>query len=446
MSARPDSVRAIRAAVREALCAQKRVLLAVSGGRDSMVMLDAAAEVARDRIAAVATFDHGTGPAATEAATRVEQRCGALGIRAIRGQAESGLHGEAMWREARWSFLRATAATERAVIATAHTRDDQVETVFMRALRGAGARGLAGLYARSDVLRPLLDVGRSDIAAYAAARGLVWVEDPSNESRSLLRNRIRLELLPALQRADPTLPDALLALASCAAALRRDVEEIVDRELPHCISGRTLQVARGELLRYDGQGLRLLCPALVARIGITLDRRGTRRLAEFIIRGKSGGQIQLSGGHEAVLHRGMLQVRPRPQARGMMGGTTNGGAHSLQGSFETDGWRFRRMDVPVSGERAARLGLWMAALPATEALSVRPWRPGDRMVPLGATGPRRVKGLLRDSGLDALSRTGWPVVLAGDQIVWIPGVRRSIAATARPGRPELVYLCERIDC
>src|SRR5690348_11316034 len=111
MSARPDSVRAIRTAVREALCAQKRVLLAVSGGRDSMVMLDAAAEVARDRIAAVATFDHATGPAATEAATLVEQRCGALGIRAIRGRAESALHGEAMWREARWSFLRATAAT-----------------------------------------------------------------------------------------------------------------------------------------------------------------------------------------------------------------------------------------------------------------------------------------------------------------------------------------------
>jgi len=130
----------------------------------------------------------------------------------------------------------------------------------------------------------------------------------------------------------------------------------------------------------------------------------------------------------------------------MTGGTTNGGAHSLQGSFETDGWRFRRMEAPVSGERAERLGLWMAALPANHALSVRPWRPGDRMVPLGAAGPRRVKGLLRDSGLDALSRTGWPVVLAGDQIVWIPGVRRSIAATARPGRPELVYLCERIDC
>jgi tRNA(Ile)-lysidine synthase len=68
------------------------------------------------------------------------------------------------------------------------------------------------------------------------------------------------------------------------------------------------------------------------------------------------------------------------------------------------------------------------------------------MLPLGAAAPRRVKGLLRDAGLDGPSRIGWPVVLADGQIVWIPGVRRSSAATARPGRPELVYLCERIDC
>jgi tRNA(Ile)-lysidine synthase len=68
------------------------------------------------------------------------------------------------------------------------------------------------------------------------------------------------------------------------------------------------------------------------------------------------------------------------------------------------------------------------------------------MTPHGAAAPRRVKGLLRDAGIDAASRAGWPVVLAGDEIVWIPGVRRSSAATVRSGRPVVLYQCERDDC
>ncbi|HEX6966992.1 MAG TPA: tRNA lysidine(34) synthetase TilS [Gemmatimonadaceae bacterium] len=443
----PPPTSCVDEAVFETLRPHARVVLAVSGGRDSMVMLDAAARVAPGRIAAVATFDHGTGAAATEAAALVERRSGELGLPVIRGRADAALHTEAEWREARWRFLRAVAAHERAVVATAHTRDDQVETVLMRALRDAGARGLAGLFAASDVLHPLLDVPRTTVAAYAERRGLAWVDDPSNRSLHFLRNRVRQDLLPVLERVDPDFPATLLAIAHRAAELREEVERFVARDVPHQVNGRTLSVARGELLRYDGQSLRVLCPALVARVGITLDRRGTHRLAEFIIRGRNGGRIQLSGGYEAVLHRDTLQVRPRPRAHAMASGMTNGGAHSLKGMVDAAGWRFRR--VPANGislEHAAEhAALWMAALPADEPLTVRPWRPGDRMVPLGAPGPRRVKGLLRDAGLDAPTRTGWPVVLAGDQIVWIPGVRRSIAATARPGRPELVYLCERID-
>jgi tRNA(Ile)-lysidine synthase len=102
------------------------------------------------------------------------------------------------------------------------------------------------------------------------------------------------------------------------------------------------------------------------------------------------------------------------------------------------GWRFRRLET---GDAS----LWNAQLPAGVPLLVRPWQPGDRMTPLGAEGPRRVKGLLRDAGIDAARRAGWPVVLAGDEIVWIPGVRRSLAATARSGRPVVHYACEHLN-
>ena len=98
-----------------------------------------------------------------------------------------------------------------------------------------------------------------------------------------------------------------------------------------------------------------------------------------------------------------------------------------------------RSGVPHSGP------LWVAALPADAKLTLRAWQPGDRMIPAGATTPRRVKGLLRDAGIDAARRVGWPVVLADDEIVWIPGVRLSDMATRHSGRPMLTFTCERDD-
>ena len=174
------------------------VVLAVSGGRDSMVLLDAAARWSRAAIAVVATFDHATGRAATRAAVLVRRRAHALGLHVTSGRARAAGRSEAALRAARWDFLDHVAREYGAQVATAHTRDDQLETVLMRILRGAGARGLAGLCAPSPILRPLLGVSRASVAAYAAERNVDWIEDPSNESPAILRNRIRRDLLPAL--------------------------------------------------------------------------------------------------------------------------------------------------------------------------------------------------------------------------------------------------------
>ena len=418
-----------------------RVVLAVSGGRDSMVMLDAVARVLADRVACVATFDHGTGEAASTAVALVARRASDLGLPVRRARVEAAgavVRGEAAWREARWRFLRRVSSEMDAVVVTAHTRDDQVETVFMRALRDSGARGLASLYARNDVVRALLEVPRADIAAYAEERSIEWVEDPSNQSRGYLRNRVRLDLLPALERARPGLSAELLALSRRAARLRGDVESLVDAKVRSHVADGVITVARADLLDYDATGLAVLWPALAARLGVVLDRRGTERIAEFTIKGRPGGRIQLSGGYEALLHHHAVLVR-----RARLGATT-AVVSSLEGTLSLNGWRFRQLDESETAA-CAMCGPWSAALPADLALSVRPWRPGDRMTPFGAAAPRRVKGLLRDAGVDAGRRSGWPVVLAGEEIVWIPGVRRGAAATVRSGRPMVVYECERDD-
>ncbi len=163
-------------------------------------------------------------------------------------------------------------------------------------LRHAGARGLAGLDADGAVLHPWLTVRRSDVSAYATRHALDFAEDPSNQSRAFLRNRVRLDLLPALLRARPSLDTELLGLASGAARWRRDVEQYVGAAHVVRVDENGLSIAASELASYDAAALSIVWPVLAARMGLALDRRGTARLADFTQRGRIGGEIQLSGG------------------------------------------------------------------------------------------------------------------------------------------------------
>ena len=419
-------VKSIQGSVHRALRGRSCVL-AVSGGLDSMVLLDAAASL---DVALVATFDHGTGNAATEAARLVETEAHARGLRAETGRARGGLVTEAQWRTARWDFLRSVAQRENATIATAHTRDDHTETVLMRVLRGAGARGLAGLYADSPVIRPLLARSRHELVAYARMRRLRWVEDPSNASRHFLRNRVRHDLLPALRRAHPSIDAELLAIASRAEGWRRDMEQMVDSSIPYELhADDALDVGADALRPYPEASLAILWPVLTAKIGVVLDRRGTDRLARFAPAARVGSRIQLSGGWQVVRSRDRFQVRPSAdcapasrsidQVRGLSWGP----------------WSFR----PGARDRA---NAWSAWLPVDQPLHVRVWSPGDTMIVRFGAPARKVKRLLSDAGVTGHERGRWPVVTAGDQIVWIPGVRRGQAAAERSGRPGLVFSCE----
>lgn len=303
-----------------------------------MALLDAVTAVAlTGRGIIVATFDHGTGVPAREAVGLVARESAARGMPCVIGRTGRALRGEAEWRAARWAFLRDAAACEEAIIVTAHTQDDQVETVFIRALRDAGARGLAGLYARSDVLRPLLGVTRADVARYASDRGLVHIDDPSNLSRKYLRNRVRLDLLPAIARVRPEFAEEMLGIARRAAAWREELEAVVDALGIERLDPGTLRIATDTLAGYDAAELRVLWPAIAARVGITMDRRGTHRAAAFTTiagapaaerqragqlgptggvevqanRGREGRVIQLAGGAEIARVRGGLILRRR---------------------------------------------------------------------------------------------------------------------------------------
>ena len=288
-----------------------RVILAVSGGRDSMALLHAAAQFAPECIAMVATFDHGTGPAAKAAAELVADEAARHGLRCRTGRgSDHGAPSEAAWRAERWRFLRESAADAGAsTIVTAHTRDDQIETVFIRILRHAGARGLAALDVDGDVVRPWLHCGRADVARYAVRWAVRHVEDPSNRSRAFLRNRVRLDLLPALRAANPRIDDELLASAAEAASWRRRIEHLVQSVHPLCVDADGVSVGAHALMNYDVPSLAVLWQVLAAGAGVTLDRRGTARLATFTKAAKIGAVTQVSGGFEVQRSRFSLVVR-----------------------------------------------------------------------------------------------------------------------------------------
>lgn len=304
MTSRSQEEAKVLNAARSALAGHERVVLAVSGGLDSMALMDAVAQLIGTRSSVlVATFDHRTGSHASKAARLVESRANALGFRSVVGVAGKVCIKEHEWRQQRWDFLRSTGEQFRAPIFTAHTLDDQIETVFIRILRDSGPRGLAGLYAESDVVRPFLEISRSDLEKYAAERHLKFVEDPSNVSRAYLRNRVRHDLLPAIRKSRPAFPASLLRIARMAAQWREEMEQAVSQIDVTARNDGSIRVARCDLAGYDAESLRTLWPAIAAKAGVVMDRRGTHRLAEFTMKGHTGSSIQLSGGVEVRMFR-----------------------------------------------------------------------------------------------------------------------------------------------
>ncbi len=233
-----------------------------------------------------------------------------FGLPLAHGQGRNLGRTEAAWRAARWEFLRETAGPLEARVATAHTRDDQLETVFIRALRGAGARGLAGLYAVSDVVRPLLSLPRVGGGCVrgltrtprrqmipptcpGATCGTVYASTCSRHSRPCSRGSARN---CSRSRAAPR---------TGAERVERHVDALAPRR-----EGGSVYVDAPALLAHDESARAMLWPALAARAGIALDRRGIARLAAFSTWTARPNRVQLAGGHEVVRHARAFEIRP----------------------------------------------------------------------------------------------------------------------------------------
>lgn len=411
------------------------IVLAVSGGLDSTCL----AHMAQTYRAAgsrfrVATFDHASGPHATRAVDHVVAMAAQLGMPVDVGRSDGSLRSESAWRAHRWRFLLRVAAQHDAVVATAHTLDDQLETVVMRILRGAGARGLAGLLTDNPfIARPLVHVSRADLANYAERHGLTWVDDPTNESRQYFRNRVRLDLLPALRAADASLAGDLLRLSTQAAALRRDMEGLVAAWVTRRREG--LLVSDEVLALPDVATRAAAWPAILGPHHVILDRRGIVRLAGLGPETTPGSTVTLSGGWSATRVAGGVRVR-----RGALDATPKQEIPQ-RGQVRFGDWSF---EIHAEPPRGLPDDAWSAWIPWDRTTHIRGWQDGDRIAAGPSGRPRRVKRFFADNRIAAIDRKGWPVVVANGEIIWIPGIRRATAASARSGRPVRLVVCERL--
>ena len=453
---------ALRAALDVAIAkCPDRLVLAVSGGRDSMSLMHAVARWFPQAVAAVATFDHGSGPSATDAAALVAAEARRLGLTVIRERARSIAPTENAWRTARWSFLKRVAFGYNAAVATAHTRDDQLETIVLRLMRGTGARGLAALAAPSNIVRPWLPLLRNEVAAWARAENVPFVDDPTNATRQYFRSRVRLDLLPALEQAQPGFGESLLGIGERAAALRREVDALVESLHPYAAPVGSypgaLRVSVTALQMFENSGLAIIWPALLARVGVALNQRGTEALIRFTNASKTGSRLELSGGANVVRvrdsHEEAFEMRAPPThfanklARPILHSQSprTVASTTLQNRFAS--WRFKPLasaEQRMASEADGVHNPWVMPLPASGSFEVRNWQHGDRICTQGFPAGRRVARYLSEARVPSIDRRQWPVVLMGEEILWVPGVCRSLAAPNRPGWSDVTwYRCER---
>ena len=430
-------LRAFESAVLRALealgmpCAGDTLLVALSGGADSVALTDALATLSRIkgfRLVA-AHLDHGLRPESGDDVAFCASFCADLGIALRSGTADvratarrEGCGIEDAARRDRYAFLRRVKEDEgAAVIAVAHNRDDQAETLLLRLLRGAGATGLSAMRPRNrDVIRPLLGLSRRAVRRHLESRGLAWREDSTNADPAFLRNRVRHELLPLLEdRFNPRLRETLARTASLLA----DEAALVD-ELAEDLAKRTVRVRGDEAVvayRELAQAPRALARLVLRRaLGAAGGLAGVAAVhVEKLLdlsrsEAPSGRFIPLPGRRQATfawdeLVIGPRQVRSRPFAHEL----------AVPG----------RVDLPdgktlvaesargpaVSNEESAVVAAPEDGVP----LVVRTRRPGDRVRYRGRD--LSLKRFLVTRRVAAQYRTGLPLVAAGSQVLFVPG-------------------------
>ncbi|MBU3700093.1 MAG: tRNA lysidine(34) synthetase TilS [Candidatus Kapabacteria bacterium] len=419
---------------------QRCVLLAVSGGVDSMTLLDVVAALAHELhlTVHVAHVDHAIRTESPADAAFVEAEALRRGLTFhttrinIPTLAEtSGLGIEATARKHRYDYLTGLAESIGAsIVMTGHTADDVIETVLMNIARAGSLETLAGiprsrpLSESVSVVRPLLEMRRTEIVAYAEGVGVQWVDDPSNAEGIYLRNRVRAEVLPVLESVfGQGIGRNILRLARAMGEMSTVADELAATRL-------------AEHIRFDSHAAMVDVAMLAAEPRVVVDsflhkslRLGTadRDRIHDLAGAEVGSQASLSAGRSALRERSEIVITHVDAAKPPEGITVlsklSATYHREDQTLEVEAIDVRSaiLDSTPSGNSAAIIDLDAIS----GSLYWRPWQPGERMRLLGMDGTKLVSDILTDAKIPHRMRNRIQVVADEQGILWICGVRRS---------------------
>ena len=457
-----------------------RVLVALSGGPDSIALLDVLRDLERAgelTIAGLAHFNHQLRPGAAdedEAFCRGVASSSGIPIEVggedVRGLAfHEGRSIEDAARTLRYAFLQQAADRLGAdVIAVGHSRDDQAETFLLRIFRGAGTRGLGGIRPRAGrVIRPLIELARAELRQFAAERGLTFREDESNQDVAFARNRVRLELLPYLERTFGGDIAKVLAREANLAQVDNDRLEAEAIELAGSLvlvdtahqadpagdwPAHVATRSSDDRIVIDAVSLVTAHPALASRVVRDALARaaGSRfigsdqvaRLMDFARKGRDGEALSLPG-QRAVRHGRFIRLGPEPRRDVQEEAHVFRMALSIPGEIHLEPQRLALSACwAEAGETPgpAEAGVWVSGVEGP--LWVRSRQPGDRFQPPGMAGrSKKLQDYLVDRKVARAGRDFVPLVVDSfDRIVWVVGHGVSEAFRAREASPGVILL------
>ncbi len=442
----------------------ERVGVAVSGGPDSVLLIEFTRKLAGEMglDVAVVHFNHRLRGAESDADEQfVRELARNLEVEFIRGEAdvaqvarEKRRNLEATARDLRYQFFFSLLNQGRLdKVATAHTANDQAETVLLRLLRGTGTRGLGGIYPvlEGKVVRPFLNLTRAEIESKLRERRLEYRTDPTNRDPRLRRNKVRMELLPLLEKEfNPEIITLLKELSDRA----RDDEACLEQQARD--RARPWRVREGGEEKIPVRALMEFPPAIGRRVlrQMILAARGDLRglthghieaLRRFAAQAQSGRALRLPGGLVVRKEFDWLVIGPQLPVSG-----DSGFSYSVQVPGEVSvpqlglTFRFKIVgpeELPKAYNEPGTGGL--DPLKLRGGLILRNWRAGDRFRPLGSPKLWKLKELFRQRKIPFEQRKLWPVLEGGKEIVWVRGFPPASPVAASPESTKLVIIVER---
>jgi len=415
-----------------------RIGVAVSGGVDSAVLLDVLASL-REELHIDLTVLHLNHGMRGEEARRDQRFVRTLSeqytlpyvdkeVDCPRYREEYSLSPEAAARELRYRFFEeAIEGHDLDKVAIGLTADDQAETVLMRIIRGGGARGLKGIPpVRGRYIRPLIEVWHEELLAYARRQGLQFVQDSSNLKKDYLRNRLRHDLLPALEEYNPLIKERLLHLAQMLGEDEGYLQGLTDEVTKRIVTGdEECSIPLSEFL--------CLPQALQSRVlqrafaglssGGVLEYPHVKGIKDLIQGGGGSKRIALPAGYWA---RRVYDTLILGQEAERAGGLVEAIDLAVPGRTRLEGLGVELEAVitegnpdPPADPRTAYLDYHRLTFP----LRARSYRPGDRFIPLGMEGHKKLKAFFIDLKIPREERAKIPLVISGDSICWVGGWR-----------------------